>query len=548
MLRSPAFDLTFLSLLCVLAAWSSVLVAAIAWRRREIPGTRSLAALMVATAQWSLGAAIELASQGVPAKVFWSKFEYVGTVTAPVLVLFFALEYARHTRWLNRRAVAAALAVPALVLALAFTNESHGWIWSGFTASPSGLNLLVYEHGPGFVALAVYSHLCVALAFLIVALTLPRFPPAHRRQTLAVLVAIGLPWLANLSYLTGWMPVAGLDPTPISFAGMGLVMVLAVVRLRLFEVVPVARDLVLERMNDGLLVFDADGHLADANPAALRLLGAATPLAPGRAADEVLAAWPALPIALRAERESREEVAAGDRILEVLVTPLFERGQRSAGHLLLVREVTARRRAERALAAANERLREQLEEIGKLQASLREQALRDALTGLYNRRYLEDALERELARARRDRTPLALALLDLDRFKETNDTLGHQAADEVLRRLGALLAALTRQSDVACRYGGDEFVVLMPGAPLDHALARAEQWRAAFAEAASAALGTGRGVTISAGVASYPDHGLGAVDLVRAADAALYAAKAGGRDRVCVAAPRPGLALEPVAD
>jgi diguanylate cyclase (GGDEF)-like protein len=140
-----------------------------------------------------------------------------------------------------------------------------------------------------------------------------------------------------------------------------------------------------------------------------------------------------------------------------------------------------------------------------------------------------------------------VALLDLDRFKVTNDTLGHQAADEVLRRLGALLSALTRQSDVACRYGGDEFVVLMPGATLDQALARAEQWRTAFAEAAIAALGSTGGVTLSAGVAAFPEQASGAVDLVRAADAALYAAKAAGRDRVLSAPLRPEAVPAPVA-
>ncbi|KAB2949047.1 MAG: diguanylate cyclase, partial [Thermoanaerobaculia bacterium] len=486
---SRAFDLTLLSLLCVLAAWSSVLVAAIAWRRREIPGGRSLVALMAATAQWSLGAAVELSSAGVPAKVFWSKFEYLGTVTAPVLLLFFAIEYARYERWLNRRTIAATLAVPALMLALAFTNERHGWIWSGFRVSPAGFNLLIYDHGPAFALFAAYSHLCVILAFLLVALTLPRFPPTHRRQTVAVLVAIALPWLANVAYLAQWLPVVGLDLTPISFAGMGVVLVVAILRFRLLEVAPVPNDLVIERMNDGLILLDGDGRLAVLNPAARRMLGAGVQLSPGRTGAELLAAWPGMLVALEADHETREEIVAGGRVVEIQVTPLGERGGRRAGHLLLLREITARRRAERALAEANERLREKLEEIEKLQATLREQALRDALTGLYNRRYLEDALERELARARRERAPLSVALIDLDRFKETNDTLGHQAADEVLRRFGALLAALTRQSDVACRYGGDEFVVLMPGAPLDHALARAEQWRSAFAEAAAAALG-----------------------------------------------------------
>jgi diguanylate cyclase len=132
---------------------------------------------------------------------------------------------------------------------------------------------------------------------------------------------------------------------------------------------------------------------------------------------------------------------------------------------------------ERELMEANDALHKNLREIDELQEQLREQANRDPLTGLYNRRYLDSTLERELARCKRDGNPLALILIDIDHFKQVNDTYGHQAGDEILLRLAALLAGMARAGDVACRYGGEEFLLLMPTMPMASARERAEALR-----------------------------------------------------------------------
>lgn len=188
------------------------------------------------------------------------------------------------------------------------------------------------------------------------------------------------------------------------------------------------------------------------------------------------------------------------------------------------------------LLKANETLRENLEEISALQFQLREQAVRDPLTGLYNRRYLDNTLERELARCKREGQPLSVILIDIDWFKKTNDTFGHQAGDEVLRRLGATLSMMARAGDIACRYGGEEFLLVMPTMPLSKARERAEDLRVAFG-AMIVPFGSFRlQATLSIGVAVYPGHGTSVDDLIRCADAALYRAKQNGRDQVRVAA------------
>jgi diguanylate cyclase (GGDEF)-like protein len=172
----------------------------------------------------------------------------------------------------------------------------------------------------------------------------------------------------------------------------------------------------------------------------------------------------------------------------------------------------------------------------KLREILRTQSVRDPLTGLYNRRYLEESLERELRRAMRKKGSIGVMMLDVDHFKRFNDSFGHEAGDSVLRALSNLFRTQLRGSDVACRYGGEEFAIILPEATLEASRQRADQLR----EAAKAAIAQFRGhsldtVTLSIGVATYPENGSNGEALLRAADAALYRAKQEGRDRVVTA-------------
>jgi diguanylate cyclase (GGDEF)-like protein/PAS domain S-box-containing protein len=172
----------------------------------------------------------------------------------------------------------------------------------------------------------------------------------------------------------------------------------------------------------------------------------------------------------------------------------------------------------------------------RLREALRTQSVRDALTGLYNRRYLEEVLEREVRRAARSAQSLGILMIDLDHFKNFNDTYGHDAGDAVLRETGQFLARGVRAEDFVCRFGGEEFVVILPTADMNSSQARGERLRSKMRELTVMHQGRSLGmITISIGVASFPQHGTSPKELMAAADAALYEAKRGGRDRVAVA-------------
>jgi diguanylate cyclase len=190
------------------------------------------------------------------------------------------------------------------------------------------------------------------------------------------------------------------------------------------------------------------------------------------------------------------------------------------------------RLGEQALHAINETLQQQLAEIQVLQDKLKEQALHDPMTGLFNRRYLDTIVPHELARCGRDRLPLCLMMIDIDYFKKVNDTYGHQAGDAVLKELAALLMASVRAADVACRYGGEEFLLLLPNMSVANALQRAEHLRAEFAGLTVQFGGASIDSTLSIGIACFPENGSNAEELIGCADLALYRAKAEGRNRV----------------
>lgn len=202
------------------------------------------------------------------------------------------------------------------------------------------------------------------------------------------------------------------------------------------------------------------------------------------------------------------------------------------------------RDSESALQKANENLHARLKDIQILQKQLQDQANCDPLTGLFNRRYLEATFDREQARCRREGKPLTLMMLDIDHFKAINDRYGHLIGDDVIRQIGTLMQACSRKEDVPCRFGGEEFVLLMPNISPEKALERGEQMRAEFEKiAVPQALGEVR-ATVSIGIAVTPGHLINLDELTRRADLALYAAKHRGRNGVLLYSD--ALAAEPL--
>jgi diguanylate cyclase (GGDEF)-like protein/PAS domain S-box-containing protein len=298
---------------------------------------------------------------------------------------------------------------------------------------------------------------------------------------------------------------------------------------------PIARYTVMEHIPEMVFVVDAHDRVLDANSVAQKMLDKSIDEIIGKHPMDVFKDWPQLVNRFLSADEIHEEIqipGEPPRTVELVISHLYNRFNMLEGRVIVAHDITEHKWLENDLKYANEVLKLQLAKIDELRAQLQEQAIRDPLTNVYNRRYMAEFLDQEIARGARESYPVSVAIMDMDHFKQFNDNYGHKCGDIVLQAFANFLVEHTRRSDVVCRYGGEEFVILMPNAPLEASYERVEEWRQDFCESAIAYEDMKFSTTFSAGVAAFPEHGLTGDAILQAADKALYRSKNGGRNRV----------------
>ncbi|MBP1661266.1 MAG: eukaryotic-like serine/threonine-protein kinase, partial [Candidatus Aminicenantes bacterium] len=554
-----------------------------------------------------------------------------------------------------------------------------------------GENLLIYGHGLFFWVHVGYSYLLLFATTVFLLLAFFRFKGVHRKQALMLLLAFPLPWVANALYLAGLAGgTRGYDYTPIGFAFSGFFLLWAMFRLQLVDIIPVARERVIESMGESLLILDEAGRLAATNPAARKLMAEAggppeefpETKVLGKKASELFPAWPELADGLVEPAASEREIAWAQngerRCFDLRLTPLLGHATIVTGWVAILYDITRIKRAETSAVEARniaETLREagltlsskldfkqisalilellkrvisydvgafmtvegtelriaaikrpadfrnligetypvagsrlcnmavqrkrplispitgpedillpfrpdqdvhhflgvpvifydhatglialynfagrafseedaQVAELFASQVAIaldnsrrvelmEKQAVTDELTGLYNRRAFALMGEKEVGRARRYQRPLALILFDIDHFKTVNDSHGHLIGDHVLRVLTELVTRTTRATDIVCRYGGEEYIVLLPEASREEGQAMAERLRQEISRMTVVTSGGILSLTVSLGVGALrPDEDEDIESLIARADRAMYQAKAAGRNTV----------------
>jgi diguanylate cyclase (GGDEF)-like protein/PAS domain S-box-containing protein len=424
------------------------------------------------------------------------------------------------------------------LLTLLIIWQRPSWFFSSIQPAVWGKYAFMHvERGIWFWINLTYAYTIILLGFGLLLASYRHTNTFFKTQYMMILLGAVVPFLFNAFTHLRVGSAADPDYTPMVFGIAGAIYAYAIFRHKLADLVPVARSYLIEKMSDGLLVIDAQGRIVDINPAMKNFLDTAPESCLGKHISEVLNIWNERFEQLMSNSETRLELRLHHKpscYLDLRVTPLFDEQHNLSGRLIVFRDITDRKEVEKDLRHAMDRMQTQLIEIGLLQSQLREQAIRDALTQLFNRRYLEETLERELARAAREGYPLCIVMMDIDHFKEVNDTYGHEAGDIVLKTLAEKVTSQSRQGDFVCRYGGEEFVLVMPNINLDFAR---ERVGALHRTISSLYIPFGRysiHITVSMGISAFPIHGEKKEELLRAADRALYAAKNSGRNRVMV--------------
>ncbi len=346
-----------ISVALILLAGIYVLLGLQAQKYRANPSARLFAVLILAMGLWSLGYGFEIAAASLSHKIVWAKIQYAGIVTVAPLWLAFALTYTGHSALLTRRRRMLLSLIPLVTLLLVWTNEHHRWIWQATDlVFCGGLSFLTHSYGWAFWVHALYSY-CLLLAgsaaFLRGALEAARI---FRAQALAALFAALIPLAGNIVYVFGLLPLCGIDPTPFFFLPSGIVLSWAFTRYRLLDLFPPAQSAILNSLTDSILLLDRQRRVLFMNEAAERIFGKRADECLGQPAERVCPHGDRI-VPLLEETQNRQphvmSIGSGARQFEihVLLMPMFggRHPPEHVSHLVVLRDVTERRRAEEAL-------------------------------------------------------------------------------------------------------------------------------------------------------------------------------------------------------
>ncbi len=506
--------LSLASIVTLVVGVGTLAVGAFALRAARRRTRNSVATLLFAVAVWNIAYAVELATTNMTvALAIGGVVKYAAISVVPPALLIFVLQFTRRSDLISRPLLLALLVEPIWVVTMLALPATHELIRIYEQPLAPHVVPLVAAGSLFWVHYWYVQALFVGGAGLLI-VSLARLPHSAGPQVRRLMTAIALPWVVNIAVIFRIGGFGRYDATSIAFAAFAVVLLWTSDRYALFDVVPIARDLVIERMSDAILVLDDERAVIDLNPAAEQLVGRDRNHARGLSAGELMRAVPEVRALLDniGDQPSRAELELASRDdgmlhFDAVASYLPSRATQATGFLLVLRDVTDRKR---------------------LDAELQRLAHFDTLTGLPNRKLFMDRLSQALARARRDGTPLAVLFCDLDGFKRINDTLGHAHGDELLREVAVRLQRRIRDGDTVARFGGDEYTVIL--SQLTRAGDAALVARKLLGELSNPIQlgGMSVQVTASVGIAIWPRDGDDQEALVRCADMAMYRAKALG--------------------
>ena len=348
----------------ILASVLSIGIGVAIWRRRPAPGVMPFIVLTGAVAFWSAMNAVELVQTSLNAKFFFSSLQYFGITAAPAAWMLFAAEYTGREAWITRRNILLLMIEPSLAILFVFTNPLHHLFHAQFTLGTEGsLRTLDVAFGPIFWIHAVYSYILMLTGTGLLIQAFFRAPQLYRGQVFTLLIAAFVPWIANGISIVGLSPISTIDLTPPAFTITVIAIGWSIYRYRLMDIVPVARDTVIESMSDAVFVLDGQNRIVDINPAARSLLGpgAQTNLI-GKPAGTTLADFQPLVEQYRTVAEVQTEIALGGnqnepRYFALRISPLTNRYGELTGRLFVLNEITALKRAAQHIQDQNEMLR-----------------------------------------------------------------------------------------------------------------------------------------------------------------------------------------------
>ncbi len=350
----PDLQFPISSFIAISVSLLSSALAITAWNRRTTAGAVSLMFVLLGASIWSFAYSLQQILVDFNLKVLAGDITYIGILTVPTAWFAFGLQYTGKGDWLSTRKAAWLAIMPALTYAGLLTDPLHHQFYYSFAIQQvNGYALLAIEHGIIFWIHTAYSYILMLIGTVVLLGASFRTPVIYRRQAWILVIAALIPWVFNILYLMDLFPLRGIDPTPLAFTMSGLAIILGVYRFRLLDLTPLARDRIVEVMEDGVVILDANNRIVDCNPSAGRLLNAGSADLIGMSANKVFSRWNELVEKYNGAVEVNEPIVLQDnnqlKYYDLRISTLFGSQNRSIGRLILLRETTDARIAQEAL-------------------------------------------------------------------------------------------------------------------------------------------------------------------------------------------------------
>jgi signal transduction histidine kinase/PAS domain-containing protein len=321
----------------ILSAW----VMLSAWQKRRTLSAAVLAVMGAAILIWLTAYALEIAGTDFATKVFWGKVQYMGIVLVPLTWAVFAYYHAHLGERLNLRLVLTLAVIPSVSLLLALTTEKHGLLWKSIAVQTAGaFSALSVTYGIWFWVHTAYSYGLLIAGTTLIARSLIRNPGLYRKQATALILAAAAPWIGNVLYISGVFPNLRLDLTPFAFTISLLALAWAIFGGQLVNISPISRDLIINKMRQGMIVIDRRGVILDINPAAGRIIGVPVAQAVGRKAIEVFSPWPHLLEQFRDTLDTKAKIILGageaQRSFELTLSALYDQQEFYIGRVIML--------------------------------------------------------------------------------------------------------------------------------------------------------------------------------------------------------------------
>ena len=500
-----------ITILIVIGGFVAAFLAVYGFSHRKARGATSFAIFSLLITIWSFTYTFSILSLTPQEKFFWIIMRNIGLFGFPVAWLFFAIGYTGRRRWIKKRFIAYACILPLASLAISATNDLHGLYYSSAVYERNGIFMnMDVTFGVWFWIQSFVSYLFIVIGFALMIIDFYKSAQLYRRQTRFILAGLSFSVLINIAYVFILENYTPIDITPVGFSVSAVLVAYGLFYGRTFDLIPITHRVLVQSMQDALVVLDDRDRIIEINPSAEMLFAQKQRKVIGKHAADLFARIPDIKDNFYA---SRREVSIKESKFDMRVNTVCNDQEMILGRMILLRDIT--------------------EEV-KLLEEIQELATIDSLTGINNRRHFFELANIELARKSRKMYPVSLIMMDVDHFKEINDTYGHVAGDRMLHLVAQLCKQNVRRYDIVGRYGGEEFVILMPAADEGCAEKVAKRICDRVEEAYIEDEETKIRVTVSLGVACMEnsDTDISLESLIMRADQALYAAKADGRNQV----------------